>query len=602
MMISFLAALFWASVLALFYHHAVYPPLLRLLARRRPAPIMPPVPADLPFITLVIPAYQEAAYIGGKLLDCARLDYPADRLKVIVACDGCTDGTEAAAAAALAAPGCAHLDAEIRALPINRGKVAVLNEVIGAMPPGIVGLSDVSASLSPDCLRRAAAHFSDTGVGVVAATYTLRSAGSAGEASYWRYQTAIKADEAALGGPFGVHGAFYLFRRELWAPLEPDTINDDVILPTRIIADGARAVYDTDMVAREEERTEGGQDFRRRVRISSGNVQQVLRLWRVASPRRPGLAFVFLSGKALRAFAPFLLLLAFLANLGLAVSGSRFYQMLLAGQIGFYGLAAVAALQPANMPRLLRLAAYFAQGHAAGLVGGLRQISGRDKGRWERAGRRAVTDDDGFIHPLVRIGKRAFDIVLGLAALLVLAVVFIPVALAIKLTSPGPIFYRQLRVGEANAKATHLFYLYKFRSMYVDAEKRGAVWASANDPRVTPVGRFMRKTRIDELPQAINVLKGEMSIIGPRPERPVFFQKLEAEIPFYVERTFGLKPGITGLAQVNQGYDASIEDVRSKVSYDHAYAMRLLDPLDWVKTDLWIILRTFSTMVRGRGQ
>lgn len=211
-------------------------------------------------------------------------------------------------------------------------------------------------------------------------------------------------------------------------------------------------------------------------------------------------------------------------------------------------------------------------------------------------------DETDFIHPVVRVGKRACDIVIGAIATMVLAIAFIPVALAIKLTSPGPVFYRQLRVGQAEPHLTHLFYLYKFRTMYIDAEKRGAVWATANDPRVTPVGRFMRKTRIDELPQAINVLKGEMSIVGPRPERPVFFQKLETEIPFYVERTFGVKPGITGLAQVNQGYDASIEDVRSKVSYDHAYAMRLLDPVDWIKTDLWIILRTFTTMILGRGQ
>ncbi|OYY58445.1 MAG: sugar transferase [Rhizobiales bacterium 35-66-30] len=219
---------------------------------------------------------------------------------------------------------------------------------------------------------------------------------------------------------------------------------------------------------------------------------------------------------------------------------------------------------------------------------------------------------------MVRLGKRAFDVAVGLVATAVLALVFLPVALAIKLTSRGPVLYRQLRVGEATPTRTRLFYLYKFRTMYVDAEARtGAVWATVNDPRVTPVGRFMRKTRIDELPQALNVLKGEMSIVGPRPERPAFFAKLETEIPperpaffakleteipFYTERTFGLKPGITGLAQVNQGYDASIEDVRSKVSYDHAYAMRLLDPLDWFKTDLWIILRTASTMVLGKGQ
>lgn len=603
-MTTLIAILFWASVAAIIYHHALYPILLRRFAAMRPRRAAPPVPANLPRVTLVIPAYQEANFIGAKLLDCARLDYPSDRLKVIVACDGCTDGTETAAQAALASPECAGLQAEVRAFPVNRGKVAVLNEVIGGLEPGIVGLSDVSASLSPDCLRRAAAHFTDPHVGVVAATYVLRSAGSAGEASYWRYQTRIKADEAALGGPIGVHGAFYLFRRDLWQPLEPDTINDDVILPTRIIAAGARAVYDTDMVAMEEERTERPQEFRRRVRIGSGNVQQALRLWSLASPRRPGLAFVFLSGKALRAFTPFLLVLALVTNAILAVAGPVSYQFLLAGQIGFYTLAVIAMLQPAGMPRLARLAAYFTEGHMAGLIGGWRQMAGQDSGRWARAGQGivAVNEHTDFIHPMVRIGKRACDILLGSIALLVLGIAYVPVALAIKLTSHGPVFYRQLRVGQAEPNFTKLFYLYKFRTMYIDAEKRGAVWASANDPRVTPVGRFMRKTRIDELPQALNVLKGDMSIIGPRPERPVFFQKLETEIPFYVERTFGLKPGITGLAQVNQGYDASIEDVRSKVSYDHAYAMRLMDPLDWIKTDLWIILRTFTTMILGRGQ
>lgn len=601
-----LEILFWASVIGVVYHHAIYPLLLRALAARRPPPSEPaPLPdAVLPPITLVIPAYQEAGFIAGKLEDCARLDYPRHLLTVIVACDGCTDGTEEAARAALASPSCAGLQAEIRAFVLNRGKVAVLNDVIGSLPPGIVGLSDVSAHLSPDALRRAAAHFADPGVGVVAATYALRQAGSAGEARYWAYQTAIKADEAALAAPIGVHGAFYLFRRELFTPLPADTINDDVILPMRMVAAGARAVYDRRMVAYEEERTERSQEFRRRVRIASGNVQQALRLATLADPRRPALAFVFLSGKALRALAPILLAVAFLTNLVLAFTGSPLYVLALAGQVAFYGLAVAAMAWPDALPKPARLLAYFVEGHAAGLVGAVRQVSGRDKGRWGRAGENKVDlDGEDFTHPLVRVGKRAFDIVVGSIAMAVLAIVFVPVALAIKLTSKGPVLYRQIRVGQSTPTCTHLFYLYKFRTMRVDAEARtGAVWASANDPRVTPIGRFMRKTRIDELPQAINVVKGEMSIVGPRPERPVFFQKLETEIPFYVERTFGLKPGITGLAQVNQGYDASIEDVRSKVSYDHAYAMRLLDPVDWIKTDLWIILRTFTTMVLGKGQ
>ena len=383
--------LFWASVAAIVYHHALYPPLLRLLARRRPSRPTAAVPADLPHVTLVIPAYQEARFIAQKVRDCASLEYPRDRLTVIIACDGCTDGTAEVARAAHAEPLCRDLDLEVRAFPVNRGKVAVLNDVIAGLPDGLVGLTDVSASLSPDALVRAAAHFADPGVGVVAGTYRLRAAGSAGEDTYWRYQTRIKLDEAALGGPIGVHGAFYMFRRALWRPLEADTINDDVILPTRILAGGARAVYDPAIVALEEERTARPQEFRRRVRIGSGNVQQALRLRALADPRRPGLAFIFLSGKALRAFVPFLMVVALCANLVLAVTGPRFYLLLLAGQAGFYIVALAAMLRPDRMPRVARLAGYFVEGHAAGLWGGLRQMSGRDKGRWGRA---HVTDMD----------------------------------------------------------------------------------------------------------------------------------------------------------------------------------------------------------------
>ncbi len=383
-----LQILFWASVAAVVYHHALYPVALRLLARLRPGLPVPPVPdaGALPVVTLVIPAYQEAAFIALKLRDCARLAYPRDRLHVIVACDGCTDGTADLARAALASRDCAGLSAEVRAFPVNRGKVAVLNAVIASIPGGIVALSDASATLSADALMRAAAHFSRPEVGVVAGTYALKEAGSAGEASYWAYQTAIKADEAALSAPFGVHGAFYLFRHALWAPLPGDTINDDVVLPMAIVAGGARAIYDVKIIATEEERSRRGQEFRRRVRISSGNVQQAVRLWRLADPRRPGLAFVFLSGKALRALVPVLLVVAFLSNLALAFAGIALYQLLLAGQIAFYLLAGVAMTHRGNLPRAARFAAYFVEGHAAGLVGGMRQIAGRDKGRWHRAG------------------------------------------------------------------------------------------------------------------------------------------------------------------------------------------------------------------------
>lgn len=199
--------------------------------------------------------------------------------------------------------------------------------------------------------------------------------------------------------------------------------------------------------------------------------------------------------------------------------------------------------------------------------------------------------------------KRTFDFVVSLLAIIALSPVFPFIALAIVLTSRGPVLYRQLRVGKSTPEKMEIFEIMKFRSMYEDAESRsGAVWATQNDPRITPVGRFLRKTRLDELPQLFNVLKGEMSLIGPRPERPTFYNKLENEIPYFADRTYGVMPGITGLAQVNQGYDTCIEDVRRKVGFDHSYALSLCSMKSWIAADLSIITKTIVVMVDGRGR
>ncbi|WP_042474423.1 sugar transferase [Vibrio maritimus] len=204
---------------------------------------------------------------------------------------------------------------------------------------------------------------------------------------------------------------------------------------------------------------------------------------------------------------------------------------------------------------------------------------------------------------LIRTSKRIFDLVGASVGMLILGIFFIPVALAIKLTSKGPIFYQQLRVGKWSPTKMDFIHVLKFRTMYIDAESRtGATWATENDPRITPVGRFLRKTRLDELPQFINVLRGDMSLIGPRPERPDFYQRLENDIPFFVERTYDVLPGITGLAQVNQGYDTCIEDVRSKVGFDHSYALSLSSFKSWLMTDIHIVFRTLKIMVDGRGR
>ncbi|MCW8333001.1 sugar transferase [Vibrio paucivorans] len=200
-------------------------------------------------------------------------------------------------------------------------------------------------------------------------------------------------------------------------------------------------------------------------------------------------------------------------------------------------------------------------------------------------------------------GKRLFDLTAACFGLLILSPIMLLVALAIKVNSRGPIFYKQLRVGKSTPEKMMFFEIIKFRTMYQDAEARsGAVWATEDDPRITPVGRFLRKTRLDEIPQLFNVVKGEMSLIGPRPERPSFYNKLENAIPFFADRTYGVMPGITGLAQVNQGYDTCIDDVRRKVGFDHSYALSLSSVRSWIAMDLSIMTKTIVVMVDGRGR
>jgi len=595
--------IFGLSASAFVYHHALYPLALRALARPHPHD-PPPLPRKPPHVALIMPAHNEEAFIAHKIANVAALDYPRDRLSLIIVLDGCSDRTYESAVAAIEALE-TPLEVHLLCFRENHGKVAALNAAMAATRAELIALTDVSAELPRNAVRRGAAHFANQQVGVVCGAYQLANPGSEGERAYWEYQRRIKAAEATLAAPMGAHGAFYMFRRALAEPLAPDTINDDFILPMKIVARGYRAIYDEEIAVQESETAAPIQDFRRRQRIGAGNLQQALRLWRLADPRRPGLAFVFASGKTLRAAMPFLLVLAIAAAAAMAAQGASLFQALLAaGAAGAVFAAWAIRTRPQGLPKPLAWTVYLVEGYTAALMGSLRYLSGRERGAWKRAdqGPQRV-NTPRYIPRSVWISKRALDLVCGAAALLVLALVFAPVAAAIKLTSSGPIFYRQLRVGRQEHDRTRLFPLIKFRTMVADAEaKSGPVWALKNDPRVTSVGRFLRKSRIDELPQAINVLRGDMSIVGPRPERPNFFAKLENEIPFYSERTFGLRPGITGLAQVNQHYDTCIEDVRAKVMHDHAYAMRLMTWRGWLATDLSIIARTAGVMVLGKGQ
>jgi len=189
--------------------------------------------------------------------------------------------------------------------------------------------------------------------------------------------------------------------------------------------------------------------------------------------------------------------------------------------------------------------------------------------------------------------KRGIDLLITVPTLILFSPLFLLIALAIKLESKGPIFFTQERVGKEFRK----FRTIKFRSMIHNAEEdTGPMWAQPNDPRVTKVGRFLRRFRLDELPNFLNVLKGEMSIIGPRPERPFFVDKLCQEYPFY-HRRLSVLPGISGWSQIKQSYDSHVEDVRQKLKFDYFYIENLSFGLD-----LKIMLSTIWVMLSGQGR
>ncbi len=191
-----------------------------------------------------------------------------------------------------------------------------------------------------------------------------------------------------------------------------------------------------------------------------------------------------------------------------------------------------------------------------------------------------------------QFSKRLFDLVLALFGLIVLMIIFPFIAMAIYIDSPGPIFYSQKRLGRYGK----IFSIAKFRSMIPEAEKGGAVWAEINDTRITRIGRFLRKTHIDEFPQFLNILRGEMSVVGPRPERPEFVEKLSQEIPFYRVRLL-VKPGMAGWGLIHHGYGDSVKDTLVKLQYDLYYIKHQSRMLD-----LYILSRTLINSIRFMGR
>lgn len=356
--------------------YAGYPVLLLLLRLfiRRPVRKRPIEPT----VSLLVAAYNEADVIEAKIRNALALDYPPDRLEIAIASDGSTDGT--AEIVARLADG---VRVRLFAYPKHRGKLTALNDTLPRLRGGIVAFSDASSMLAPDAMRRLVASFADPSVGAVSGLYrvTGRDEAALGTAEdvYWRYETFVKAQEASLGSIVGAHGALYAVRKELYPFPSPATINDDYVIPLRVLQAGHRVAYEPRAVACEAAREMEG--FSRRVRIMTGNVEQLRELKALLWPPRPLPLFFILSHKAGRLVVPFAMVALTLSNARLL--RAPFYRWTFALQFLFYGLALLGGLDRLR-PRLLRLPYYFCMVNAAAFVAIYRAARGRRDLAWRR--------------------------------------------------------------------------------------------------------------------------------------------------------------------------------------------------------------------------
>ena len=372
-------SLFAFSLLMLVYIYAGYPLLVWALARvfgREPHR------ADItPTVSLLIPAYNEEAHIAAKLENSLRLDYPTARLEIVVASDGSTDRTNALAKQFQSR------GIRLIALRDHVGKSDLLSRTVPLLRGEVVVFSDASSELEPQALTSLVRPFADPRVGCVSGTYRLRRADDLrgqGEGAYWRYETFLKRQESRLHSILGAHGACYAIRRALFQRLESASINDDYLIPMRIVEYGARAVYEPSAVSWEREAASMRGEFARRRRIAVGNCQQIVALRGLLNPLRGWIAWTFVSHKVLRTFAP-LLMIAVLASS--AWLPRPWEAIMLGGQLVFYGSALLGYGCQRRGVAMAWLSAplYFCLGNLSMLAGLVKFCLNPKRPVWERA-------------------------------------------------------------------------------------------------------------------------------------------------------------------------------------------------------------------------
>ncbi len=572
----------------------IYPTLVRRFAPVRLKQATHP--GHFPTVSVLIPAHNEAQHIRKKLKNTFDLSYEPDLMEVIVCSDGSVDGTDEIVEA--------YENVKLLRNEQRMGKVYSINRMVEEARGALLLLTDASADLWPGTLRKLVLAINHPEVGLAAARYAVRTEAAATdgaaaetEAGYWGLEARVRQEESDRAMLVAASGAAYLVRHDRMPQLPIDTVNDDFVVPLLVRSTGARVLLVPDAVATDAPTREPSTLYRRWVRIAYGNYQM---LWRHKDLFGAGRTTLPLIRKLVRTLSPVWLLL-FLAVATFGAFFSPVYAVL-AGicWLGAIVGAALVFTSREELPKLLRFARFAALSQLAYLRGLLRFVIQDDNRLWRREAENEPPDlsAPAPIPLRVRCAKRLLDLVVATVALLC----FLPfapfVALAIALDDWGSPFYLQDRM-RPGPKGPIPFRMFKFRSMRNDP---GAETTLDGDPRITRVGDFIRRHRIDEFPQFINVLLGDMSVVGPRPEQPRLAGELQERIPGFMDRAVCLRPGITGLAQVSSRYAGhSVEEHDQKLRFDMVYLASMYSLRSWAKMEFGILLRTFGVMWSGKG-